>query len=112
LVREYKKISHNQFNATEISDNFDIENKKAIVKFKIGNKSYNKTLKIEDDWIDTDFFDFIRSVVAEQQLEGQFYELYTGGQDASIICLTKDQYNYLRTKKKLIFADEELLIEE
>ncbi|MEZ4776908.1 MAG: hypothetical protein R3D00_27285 [Bacteroidia bacterium] len=107
LIREYKKISHNDFNATEISDNFDIEKKKKVeLKFKIGSKSYNKTLKIEDDWIDTEFFNFIKSVVSEQNLTGQFYELYTGGQEASIIYLTLEQYNYLRTNKLLVFGDE------
>lgn len=107
LIREYKKISHNDFNATEISDNFDIEKKKKVeLKFKIGNKSYSKTLKIEDDWIDTEFFNFTKSVVSEQNLKGQFYELYTGGQEASIIYLTIEQYNYLRTNKLLVFGDE------
>jgi hypothetical protein len=107
LIREYKKISHNDFNATEISDNFDIEKKKKVeLKFKIGNKSYSKTLKIENDWIDTEFFNLIKSVVSEQNLKGQFYELYTGGQEASIVYLTKEQYDYLRTNKLLIFGDE------
>ncbi len=107
LIRNYKKISHNDFNATEISDDFDIERKnKVVVKFKIGNKLYNKTLKIENDWIDVDFFSFIKSIVTEQNLKGQFYELYTGGQEASIIYLTKEQYDYLRTNKLLVFGDE------
>jgi hypothetical protein len=107
LIREYKKISHNDFNATEISDNFDIEKKKKVeLKFKIRNKSYSKTLKIEDDWIDTEFFNFVKSVVLEENLKGQFYELYTGGQEASIIYLTIEQYNYLRTNKLLVFGDE------
>ncbi|KYH07792.1 hypothetical protein A1704_03765 [Chryseobacterium cucumeris] len=108
LIREYKRISHNQFNATEISDDFDTQNKKKVlVKFRIANKSYNKTLKIEGDWIDTDFFDFVRSVVTEEELNGQFYELYTGGQEASVIYLTKAQYDYLRSRKKIGFADKE-----
>jgi len=107
LIREFKKISHTDFNATEISDNFDIEKKKKVeLKFIIGNKLHTKTLKIEDDWIDTEFFSYIKSVVTEQKLKGQFYELYTGGQEASIIYLTKEQYDYLRAKKLLIFGDE------
>lgn len=107
LIREFKKISHNDFNATEIFDNFDIEKKKKVeLKFKIGAKSYSKTLKIENDWIDTEFFNFTKSVVLEQNLKGQFYELYTGGQEASIIYLTIEQYNYLRTNKLLVFGDE------
>ena len=113
LIREYKKISHNDFDATEISDNFDIEkNTKVVVKFKIDNKPYSKTLKIEDDWIDTDFFDFIDNVVKESKLRGQFYTLDTGGQDASIIYLTKEQYDYIRTNKLLVFYDESQIEEK
>jgi hypothetical protein len=113
LIREYKRISHNEFNPTEISDFFDIEKaKNAVVKFKIGNKTYSKTFIINGDWIDMDCFDFISSVVSEQHLSGKFYELYTGGQEASIIYLKNDQYNYLRINKLLVFADEEWQSEE
>lgn len=113
LVREYKRISHNDFNAVDISDNFNIEkNKKTVLKFKIGTKSYNKTLRIEDDWIDTDFFNFIKNVVTQNNLRGQFYELHTGGQDVGIIYLTKEQYDYLKTNKLLIFGDEQPIGEE
>ncbi len=113
LVREYKRISHNDFNAVEISDNFNIEkNKKTVLKFKIGTKSYNKTLRIEDDWIDTDFFNFIKNVVIQNNLKGQFYELNTGGQEVGIIYLTKEQYDYLKTNKLLIFGDEQPIGEE
>lgn len=107
LIREYTKISHNDFNPTEISDNFDIGKKKKVeLKFKIGNKSYNMTFKIKNDWVDKAFFNYIKSVVTEQNLKGQFYELYTDGQEASIIYLTREQYDYLRTNKLLIFGDE------
>jgi hypothetical protein len=107
LLKEYKKISHNDFNVTEVSDNFDIEKKKkVIVKFKIGSKSYSKAFKIENDWIDNDFFDFVKSVASENKLKGQFYELYTGGQEASIIYLTKEQYDFLRANALLVFGDQ------
>jgi hypothetical protein len=107
LIREYKKISHNEFNATEISDNFDIEkNKKVVVKFKIGSKFYSKAFKIEWDWIDADFFEYVKSVASENKLKGQFYELYTGGQEVSTIYLTTEQYDYLRTNALLVFGDQ------
>lgn len=107
LIREYKKISHNEFKASEISDDFDIEKKKKVkVKFNIADKPYSSTFKLEGDWIDPQFFIFIKSVVVEQNLKGQFYDLYTGGQEASIIYLTKEQYEYIGTKKLLVFADE------
>ena len=69
LIREFKKISHEDFNATEIYDDFDIgKKKKVVLKFKIGNKSYSKILKIENDWIDTEFFNFTKSVASSYNL--------------------------------------------
>jgi hypothetical protein len=113
LIKEYKKISHNNFKATEISDDFDMGKKnKVTVKFKIGSMPYSKILKIENDWIDTDFFSFIKSVVTEQNLIGQFYELYNGGQEVCIIFLTNEQHNYLRINKLLVFGDEMQTVEE
>lgn len=107
LIKEYQKISHQDFNPTEVSDNFDIaKNKEVVLRFKLGAKLYNETFKIEDDWIDPKFFDFIKAIATKNKLKGQFYELYTGGQEASIIYLTKEQYEYLRENKLLIFGDQ------
>lgn len=107
LVEEYSNISHKDFNPTNIFDNFDIaKKKKVILKFSINNKNYEQTLKIEDDWIDPSFFEFIADVVAENNLKGQFYDLYEGGQGANIIYLTTEQYNYLKANKLAVFADE------
>ncbi|WP_431293971.1 hypothetical protein [Pedobacter sp. P26] len=94
LIKEYQKISHQDFNPTEVSDNFDIEkNKEVVLRFKLGAKLYKETFKIENDWIDPKFFDFIKAVVTENKLKGQFYELYTGGQEAGIIYLKKNNTN-------------------
>jgi hypothetical protein len=107
LVREYARISRHEFHPTEVSDDFDIEkNSKATVKFKLGDKQYQKQLTIEEDWMDGAFFDFIDDVVAENQLPGKFYQLYSGGQEASLIYLTEAQYNYLRQHQLLVFSDE------
>ncbi len=107
LIRGFKQISKNDFNATEIADDFDIvKKKKVVVKFKIGSKPYKKTLRIRNDWIDYDFFNFIESVVTQQNLKGQFYELSLGGEGVNIIYLTKEQYDYLKTNKLLKFGDE------
>jgi hypothetical protein len=107
LIRQYSNISHKEFNPTDISDDFDIEKKKKVsLKFIFKDKNYQKAFKIENDWMDTDFFTFIKSVVTENKLDGTFYELYTGGQEASIIYLTQLQYDFLRANKLLIFGDE------
>ena len=107
LIKEFSKISHLDFNPNGVSDNFDIaKNKKVTIKFKIGSKSYSKTLKITDDWMDVDFFGFIDLVIKENKLKGQFYSLHTGGQEASTIYLTKEQHEYLRTNQLLMFGDD------
>ncbi|KAF2506589.1 hypothetical protein [Flavobacterium foetidum] len=108
LIKEFAIISHNEFNPSHVSNSFDIEkSKKTTLKFKLDNKSYTKVFKIDNDWIDPDFFDFVKSVVTEQKLKGQFYELYTGGQDAQVVFLTKEQYDYIRVNKLLLFANQE-----
>lgn len=113
LISAYKKIAHNDFNPTDIADNFNNNTtKKVKLKFKLGKKAYEKSFKIDSDWIDSDFFSFIDSVVKKEKLKGQFYQLYTGGQEASVIYLTTKQYNYLRTNKLLLFGDEEYAEEE
>ncbi|MBF4464153.1 hypothetical protein [Flavobacterium sp. LC2016-12] len=108
LLKELAKISNNEFNPVNISNIFDIEkSKKTTLKFKIGNKSYSKTFKINDDWIDVDFFEFLKSVLVENKIKGHFYDLFTGGQDAQVVYLTKQQYDYLHENRLLVFSDQE-----
>lgn len=106
-MNELSLISHGSFKPSNITDNFSKPtDKKSTIKFSFNGKDYSKDLKIEDDWIDPSFFDLIKQAVADNKLNGQFYELYTGGQEASLIFLTTDQYEYLRTNKLLVFADQ------
>ena len=105
LVKELKQLSHNEFDPIDVSDNFDIKNGKSVtVKFKIKNKNYQKILKIEDDWIDIDFFSFIDSVVKEQKLKGKFYSILSDSQIITLIYLTNDQYIYLKKNKLIEFS--------
>lgn len=107
ILNELSLISHGQFKPINITDNFSKPtNKKATVNFSFNGKEYTKDLKVEDDWIDPSFFDLIKQAVTDNKLNGQFYELYTGGQEASLFFLTTDQYEYLRTNKLLVFADQ------
>lgn len=107
ILNEFSLISHGLFKPTNITDNFSKPtNKKATIKFSFNGKDYTKDLKVEDDWIDPSFLDLIKQAVIDNKLNGQYYELYNGGQEASLIFLTTDQYQYLRTNKLLVFADQ------
>lgn len=108
LIKEISNISHGVFKPTNVSDNFrkPVKNK-VTLQFSLNKKSYSKTLQLQDDWIDTDFFDFVKQVVAENKLDGRFYELYEGGQGGIIIFLKSKQYQYLKTNKLLVFEGDE-----
>lgn len=107
LVTEYAKITNGEFKPTQITDDFDIEKGKiATLNFTVNEKQYSKAFTINGDWIDADFYEFMKTICAENNLEGQFYELYTGGQDVGIIYLNQKQYDFLRTNKLLTFGDE------
>lgn len=113
LLGELSRISHGSFKPTSITDNFTKPtSNKALLTFSHSGKEYSKELKVEDDWIDPSIFDLIKLVVTDNKINGQFYELYTGGQNASIIFLTYEQAEYVRTNKLLVFADQWQTIEE
>jgi hypothetical protein len=108
FVRKLSEISHGIFEPTKLSDNFNEAPKSGVtVRFSFNNKDYSKTLQIQDDWIDTDIFDVVKQVVTENNLDGQFYELYEGGQGGIIIFLTPKQHQYIKTNGLLIFLEDE-----
>src|SRR5205085_2367743 len=107
ILRKLSHISNDAFKPNNITDNFaKPTNKKALVKFILNGKEYSKQLQIENDWIDPTFFDLVKQAVIDNKLKGQFYQLYTGGQEASVIFLTPDQEHYLRKNNLLIFGDQ------
>ncbi len=108
LLLRFSTISHGVFKPTNISDNFSKpDNGKVTLRLSINNKDYSKILQLQDDWVDTDFFDFIKQVVIENNLGGKFYQLYEGGQGGIIIFLTPKQYQALKINELVIFAEEE-----
>jgi hypothetical protein len=107
ILKKLSFISKGKFKPTNIVDNFaKPTNKKSLIKFHFNKNNYTKQLQIEDDWIDPSFFDLVKQAVKDNKLNGQFYELYTGGQETSIIFLTQEQEKYLRTYNLLIFGDQ------
>ena len=107
FIRKLSEISHGVFQPTNISDNFNAASKSVTVRFSLNNKDYSKTFKKQNDWIDPTIFDFIKQVVIENNLKGQFYQLYEGGQGGIIIFLTPKQYLDLKTKELVIFAEDD-----
>jgi hypothetical protein len=108
FIQKLSEISHGIFQPTNISDNFNTISKSGVtVRFTLNKKDYSKTLKVQDDWIDPEIFAFVKQVVVENNLSGQFYSLYEGGQGGIIIFLTPKQHQDLKSKELVIFAEDE-----
>ncbi|CAL2108711.1 conserved hypothetical protein [Tenacibaculum sp. 190524A02b] len=101
MIEEYKIISHNDFNPINIKDNFDIQKDKVVVSFDFKDRHYQKVFRVDGDWVDTAFFEFMNKIVIENNLKGRFYSL--DGEGKTIVYLTKDQYNVIKKKKLLEF---------
>jgi hypothetical protein len=108
LLREFSVISRGVFKPQNITDEFpsSLKNKKALVKFTINEKEYSMELPPETDWVESAFFDLVNQALADNKVNGKFHDLYTGDQIASIIFLTAEQAEYLRTNKLLLFGDQ------
>lgn len=108
FIRKLSGISRGVFQPTNISDNFNVASKSGVtVRFSLNNKDYSKTFRIQDDWIDPEIIDFVKKVVVGNNLNGQSYQLYEGGQGGIIIFLTPKQYQELKTNEFVIFAEED-----
>lgn len=107
LLNEFSLISKQQFNPTNIIDNFSkpVSNS-VLVEFSINGKRYSNRLLLDNDWVDPAFFDIAQKAVSENVIDGQFYNLYSDGQDANVIFLSKKQEEFLRTNKLIVFADQ------
>ena len=104
IVSEYSKVSHQEFNPTNVNDDFDLQKETVSLSFNFNNKTYETEFKVDGDWIDTRFFEYMNEVIAENKLNGKFYSLY--GDGAELIYLTTEQYKHIRENKLLVFADE------
>ncbi len=86
IVTEYAKISHQEFNPTNIHDDFDIDKPTVSVSFDFNNQHHETEFKVDGDWIDTRLFEYINQVIQESKSKGKFYSLY--GDAAEFIYLT------------------------
>lgn len=106
LIKRFGEHSHETFTPTDISDDFNIDNKEVTLNFKFNDKQYKEIFPINEDWISDKFFILLDTIASENQLEGHFYHLPSDGQDIIMIYLTTSQYEYLRSNKLLFFTDQ------
>ncbi len=108
-------ISHGAFTPTNIKDDFrdvfaramnDGQGLQSTLEFDFNGHRYAKCLNVQDDWVDTDFFSFLDSVLVENHVKRRIYYPYTGGQDMILIFLTDEQLKYVRGNRLLLFSED------
>ncbi len=107
ITQQLSGISNNNFLPVDIIDTYSYENKNFKYGFNLNGKQYLADLHQEDDWLDFNFWELIKQAVKEQNKNGKFYELEPSD-GLTAIYLTSDQYEILKQKKVLEFADADL----
>ena len=106
-IKEFATITHGEFDPVNIHDNFSFSGETADISFDFNGKTYRKTVEVTGDWYSVGFLDLINTAMEENKLKGRFYDLPDGGQASIHIYLTKEQYEFLKSKSLLKFYKEE-----
>jgi len=101
-LKDMAAATHGAFSPSNIRDDYRVKTPSAtIFSFEFGGRLYKTKLVMEEDWIDTKFFDLVNRGIEENIPDGRFYAL--ADDDMSMIFLTKKQYEALRQQRLLRF---------
>jgi hypothetical protein len=78
---------------------------RSVIIHEIDYSERIEEFKIDSDWIDMNFFDFMDKVVLENKLRGKFCGIIDGGQGVNIIYLTPEQYTNMKKMKLANFLE-------
>lgn len=106
LTNEFASASKGAFAPTQVADGFDLDKESMEYSFILGEKRYITKLKINDDWLDPDFFHFITKVVADTATTGKFYPLYNRGD----LFPDSNQYIFLTNEQQQVLESAGLII--
>ncbi|NJN56253.1 MAG: hypothetical protein HC879_01530 [Leptolyngbyaceae cyanobacterium SL_5_9] len=101
FTREFAVASRGAFTPTDISNEFDWDNETAGQSFTINGTRYSTKLEFQGDWLDPEFFTFIKEVVEETSPEGKFYPLYGEYELIGYLFLTEQQHRTLEAEELL-----------
>ena len=68
IIKGYSKISHLDFNPTNVKSNFDLHDDKVLLSFGFNGKIYEKEFEVDGDWIDARFGEFVNEVILKNEL--------------------------------------------
>jgi hypothetical protein len=95
LTRSFAAASRGAFTPTQITNEFDADKQAAGQSFMWRGKQYKIKLEYAGNWLDSKFFDFLETVVAQTVPDGKFYDIFNNGEVGAYIFLTDAQHQAL-----------------
>jgi hypothetical protein len=99
LTKRFAVASRGAFQPTEISNEFDYDQKIAGQSFVVKGVRYSTKLEFNGDWLDSAFIAFLDRVIAETVPDVKFYTLYDGLSEVGYLFLTQQQRQVLEAEK-------------
>jgi hypothetical protein len=95
LTRSFAAASRGAFTPTHITNEFDADKQTAGQSFVWQGKQYKIKLEYAGDWLDSKFFSFLETVVAQTVLDGKFHNIFNNGEVGTYLFLTDAQHQAL-----------------
>ncbi len=105
LTRAFARASRGAFQPVDIQDDFadSREQDSTNYGFRIGDETYETTLRMERDWLDSGFLTLIKRALEKSGAGGTFHFCLDDGQASGFIYLTPAQYDYLSVEQPDLF---------
>lgn len=98
IVERMVEMSQGSFKLEDIKDHVDLESDVAWLSFKFKGKEMKFDLKVQDDWVDATIFGKFVELLKESDPSKLYIYYDLGGQDCIIGCVTRSEFDCLRSK--------------
>ena len=107
IIKKFSEASRGDFKPTNIVDTFENswEHETTGFSFDSNGKNYSADLKMDGDWLDSDFLTLIKQSMIDSNIGSQIYYCLDDGQAGGYIVLTDKQYSMLKTSQPELFKE-------
>jgi hypothetical protein len=96
IANRMVEMSQGSLPLTDIKDYVDLEQDKAWLEFTCQGEHIHIDCKVDDDWVDTDLFEYFVTVLAKCDPNRLYLYYDLGGQDCILACTTREEYRILK----------------
>ena len=107
LTMQFSQVSHGAFLPTNIIDNFKDnlhqQSKSTNYAFVLEGQAFDTKLELNNSWLDPYFLSFINNALAQQKVDGKFYDCSKYRKPSTMLFLTSKQFQYLKKHQPELF---------